>query len=190
MEIPGGFEALEWFGRGPHESYWDRKAGARVGHFQGTVADQYHPYVRPQETGNRTDVRWFALGDPSGVGLLFLADGGSGPFGVDEEAMAEDRRRPGTGWPYLSFSALHYPQEDLDDGPEKDQRHAGELTARETVFVHVDLRQMGVGGINSWGPTALPRYSLPYGRYEYAFTLRPFDSSGLPTAEAARFRIR
>jgi len=190
MELPAGFEAVEWFGRGPHESYWDRKAAASVGHFRSTVAGQYHPYVRPQETGNRTDARWFALEDGSGVGLLFLADGGSGPFGVDEEVMADDRYRPGTEWPYLSFSALHYTQGDLDDGPEKDQRHAGELKPRETVFVNVDLRQMGVGGINSWGPTALPEYSLPYGRYDYAFTLRPFDSGGPPPAEQARLRIR
>jgi len=190
MELPREFENVVWFGRGPHESYWDRKAGSPVGRFRQTVSQQYHPYVRPQETGNRTDVRWFALENAAGTGLLVVAEGGSGPFGVGEEIMAGDRFRPGDPWPYLSFSALHFTQEDLDDGAEKDQRHAGELKERDLVAVNVDLLQMGVSGIHSWGTTALPKYSLPYGRYEYGFTLRPYSSGSPPVWEAARLRIR
>ena len=189
MEMPREFEHLQWLGRGPHETMWDRKAGARVGLFGGLVSEQYHPYVRPQENGNKTDVRWFALRNGDGVGLLVLAEGGSGPFGVDEEIMAEDRDRVGTAWPHLSFSALHFTQEDLDDGPEKDQRHAGNLEERNLVALNIDLRQMGVSGFNSWGTNALPEYSLPYGKYEYQFTLRPFQAGDVPPWELARKRL-
>jgi beta-galactosidase len=190
LEMPRSFQDLEWFGRGPHETYWDRKAGARPGLFRGRVTDQFHPYVRPQETGNKTDVRWFALRNASGTGLLFIAEGGTGPFGIDEEILGGDRQLQGEAWPYLSFSALHFTQEDLDDGEEKNQRHAGELRERTLVAVNVDLRQMGVGGIHSWGITALPEYSLPYGRYRYRFTMRPFSAEDPPVPELARTRVR
>jgi beta-galactosidase len=72
----------------------------------------------------------------------------------------------------LEVTAIPYAREDLDPGPQKAQRHWGELRARDAVFLNVDHGQMGVGGIDSWGPTALPRYSLPYEAYEYRFTLR------------------
>jgi beta-galactosidase len=190
MELPRSLDQLQWFGRGPHESMWDRKAGTPVGVYESTVSEQYHPYVRPQESGNRTDVRWLALRNQAGTGLLILAEGGEGPFGVPEETMAENRSHPGAAWPYLSFSALHFTQEDLDDGAEKDQRHSGELRERDFVALNVDLRQMGVGGINSWGPTALPDYTLPYGSYRYRFTLRPFSAGDLPPEDLARLRYR
>jgi beta-galactosidase len=177
MELPPEFDHLQWFGRGPYESYWDRKAGTPVMTFEGLVSDQFHPYVRPQETGNKTDVRWMTFRRASdGLGLMVLAAGGEG------ESLGED--------PYLSMSALHYTQEDLDDGPEKDQRHAGELRERDLVAVDVDFRQMGVGGITSWGPTALPQYSLPYEDYSYRFILRPITGSDDRPWELARKRYR
>ena len=177
MELPREFDHLEWFGRGPHESHWDRKAGTPVMLHTGLVADQYHPYVRPQESGNKTDVRWMTLRRESdGLGLMVMAEGGQG------ETMGE--------YPYLSMSVLHFTQEDLDDGPEKDQRHSGELKERELVAVNVDFRQMGVGGITSWGPTALPEYSLPYEDYTYRFTLRPLSGSDDRPGELARKRYR
>jgi beta-galactosidase len=177
MELPREFDHLQWLGRGPYESYWDRKAGTPVMTFQGLVSDQFHPYVRPQETGNKTDVRWMTFRRAiDGLGLMVLAKGGGG------ESMGED--------PYLSMSALHYTQEDLDDGPEKDQRHAGELRERDLVAVDVDFRQMGVGGITSWGPTALPQYSLPYEDYSYGFILRPITASDDQPWELARKRYR
>jgi beta-galactosidase len=153
ITLPGVFSNVEWYGRGPHESYWDRKAGARVGRYRGTVSEQFHPYIRPQENGNKTDVRWMALSNNEGTGLSIA------------------------GMPLLSMSALHYLMEDLDPGEEKQPRHSGELTERDLVNVHVDLRQMGVGGINSWGPTALPQYSLDYEEYRYRFRLQPFSRS-------------
>lgn len=103
---------------------------------------------------------------------MVIAGGGEG------ESMGE--------YPHLSMSALHYTQEDLDDGPQKDQRHSGELEPRDLVAVNVDFRQMGVGGITSWGPTALPKYSLPYEDYSYRFVLRPVRPSDDPLELARR----
>jgi beta-galactosidase len=177
MELPREFDHLEWFGRGPHESHWDRKAGTPVGAYESSVSNQYHPYVRPQESGNKTDIRWMTFRrDRDGLGLMVIAEGGEG------ETMG--------GYPYLSMSALHYTQEDLDDGPQKDQRHSGELKERDLVAVNVDFRQMGVGGITSWGPTALPQYSLPYENYSYRFILRPITASDDRPWEFARERYR
>ncbi len=161
MTVPAGFEALQWYGRGPHESYWDRKTGARVGRYAGTVTDQAYPYVRPQETGSKTDVRWVALANASGTGLL------------------------AAGSPCLSVTALHFLTSDLDPGDAKAQRHAGEIPPRDFVRLNLDERQMGVGGITSWGPTALPEYSIPYGDRAYRFALRGF-AAGDDVAELAR----
>jgi len=166
MELPGSFQHLQWLGKGPHESYQDREAGARVGLFEGSVAEQFHPYVRPQETGNKTGVRWMALSNDQGVGLMILGD------------------------TLLSISALPFAQEDLDEGPLKRQRHAGELRPRDLVALNVDYRQMGVAGINSWGATPLPRYTLPYGEYRVSFVLRPFGPGGPAPVELGRIRPR
>jgi beta-galactosidase len=146
--LPGRYHRAVWFGRGPIESYRDRKAAAPVGRWSRDVAEWAHPYVRPQETGNRTDVRWLELRDEGGRGLRI------------------------EGAPLLEVTAIPYAREDLDPGMEKAQRHWGELRPRDAVFLNVDLGQMGVGGINSWGPTALEKYSLPYGAYEYRFVVR------------------
>jgi len=189
FEMPGEFQRLAWFGRGPEESYWDRNTAARAGLFRGMVSEQYHPYVRPQETGNKTDVRWMALEREDGVGLLIMAGGGEGPLGAGMDPQLHPGA-PRVSVPHLSASALHFTQEDLDDGPSKSQRHAGELRPRSLVAVNVDLMQMGVGGINSWGPTALGEYSLPYGHYRYRYTLRPFAAAEAAPGELARVRFR
>lgn len=107
-----------------------------------------------------------ALSNDRGVGLLILGD------------------------TLLSASALHYTQEDLDDGPRKEQRHAQELKPRNLVALNVDYRQMGVAGINSWGATPLPQYTLPYGEYRVGFVLRPFGPGSPPPWELARTRVR
>jgi beta-galactosidase len=150
LVVPHAYSHVAWYGRGPFESYWDRKTAALVGHYAGTVSEQYFPYVRPQESGNKTDVRWLALTDGRGTGLLFAGDS------------------------LLSMSALHYTMADLDPGLEKRQTHSDELVERPDVYVNVDQRQMGVGGTDSWGTPALPQYSLPYGEYHYRFRLRGF----------------
>jgi beta-galactosidase len=165
LTLPKAFSNLEWYGRGPHESYWDRKESAAVGLWQGTVREQLHPYVRPQESGNKTDVRWLALRDFEGTGLLVL------------------------GMPTLSANALHFLQEDLDPGENKAQRHFGELTERDLVSLHIDNRQMGVGGTNSWGIAALAKYSIDYAPLSYSYRLLPFTpDDGLPSALARQRR--
>jgi beta-galactosidase len=165
MVLRGEFENMRWFGRGPQETYGDRKTGARVGFYQGTVMEQYHPYVRPQENGNKTDVRWAALTNAEGVGLLVVGD------------------------PLLEVSAHHFLPEDFDPGHAKQQRHAVDLKRRDLVTFNVDLRQMGVGGDTSWGARPHPQYTLPAGEYAYRFRMRPFSERVLPAHELSRFRF-
>jgi beta-galactosidase len=162
MTLPKRFSHLQWYGRGPHESYIDRKTSALVGLYEGSVAEQFHPYVRPQETGNKVDVRWLALSDAEGTGLLVV------------------------GMPLLSMSALHLTADDLDPGEVKLRTHAGELVERDLVSLNIDYGQMGVGGVTSWGPTGLPEYSLYYQPYSYSFRLRPFSRTDGPPAQLAK----
>ena len=147
MVVPKKFDTVTWYGRGPHESYWDRKAGARVGRFEKSVSEMWHHYVRPQETGNRTDIRWMTLTDGTGAGIKV------------------------TGDPTFSGTALPFTHDDLDPGPVKKNTHSAELVERDFITLHVDWRQMGVGGINSWGTTALPEYSIDAAELRYSFTL-------------------
>ncbi|MGW7263021.1 glycoside hydrolase family 2 TIM barrel-domain containing protein [Streptomyces sp. NPDC054842] len=150
LTVPAGFERLDWFGRGPHENYQDRKAAAFVGRYRSTVDEQTAPYVRPQQMGNMTDVRRLSLTARSGDGLTVAAD-------------------PADGEPLLETSALHHSPFDLD-GP----RHPHELKRRDETVLLVNHRQMGVGGINSWGAAPLGEYVLRSGRtYTYAYRLRP-----------------
>ncbi len=153
MTLPVEFESIIWYGRGPHENYWDRKTGSPVGVYSGKVMDLYHPYIRPQENGNRTDVRWVALINDKGIGLLVV------------------------GRPLLSISAHHFIDEDFDPGLEKRQRHTFHLKKRDLVILKLDYKQMGVGGDTSWGDRARPHpeYRLPVKEYSYSFRLRPFS---------------
>jgi beta-galactosidase len=116
-----------------------------VGQYSGKVADLVTTYVRPQENGNRTDVRWLSFTDVEGRGLHVTADTS-----------------------LLSISAWPYTQEDLEKS-----RHTHELPHRDFLTVNLDHRQRGVGGINSWGAKPLPQHIIPCGLYEYQFTLKP-----------------
>ena len=166
MELPGRMRQLTWYGRGPHENYWDRNTSAFVGLFESTVEEQYFPYIRPQENGYKTDVRWLALQDENGKGLMFL------------------------GEPTICFSALNYTMEDLDQGTKQNYRHTNDLTACDFISLHVDHRQTGVGGDNSWGARAHPEYTLDYGAYEYTYTIRPLRGiEELTDLGRRRFRI-
>lgn len=162
LAIQKRFDGMEWYGRGPHESYWDRKSGAAVGRYRGMVSEQYHPYARPQENGNKTDVRWAAWTDDRGRGLLAV------------------------GLPVLSLSAHHFDQADFDEGEAKRQRHTTDLVERDSTRIHLDYKQMGVGGDTSWGAVAHPRYSLRPQPLSYSFLLRPFQAGEEPPAELAR----
>lgn len=150
LTVPGGFEQIDWYGRGPQENYWDRRTGAFVGRYRSTVDQQVAPYVRPEQTGNMTDVRRLSVTDRSSTGLLVQAD-------------------PGEGEPMLETSVLHYSPYDLD-GP----KHPYELKRRDETILGVNHRQMGVGGNDSWGAPPLDAYLLHAGRtYTYAYRLRP-----------------
>ena len=161
MTLPGAFTNLAWFGRGPHESYWDRKTGAAVGLYESAVWDQYHDYSRPQENGNKTDVRWLALSNDAGTGLLAV------------------------GLPFLSTSAHAFLNEDLDHQPGA-QRHGIDVKPRDLVTLNLDYKQMGVGGDNSWGAQTHPEYTLPAQPYAYRFRLRPFSADDPPPSVLSR----
>jgi beta-galactosidase len=165
MTMPAAFENLAWYGRGPHESYWDRKTGAAVGRYEGKVIDQYFPYVRPQENGNKTDMRWMTLTNAEGTGLLIA------------------------GEPTFDGSAHHFLTEDFDEGDQKRQRHTVDVKRRDLVALNLDYRQMGVGGDNSWGARTHPQYCLPAKPYSYTLRLRPISKEDDP-AQLSRQRLR
>ncbi|MCU0471419.1 MAG: beta-galactosidase small subunit [Arcicella sp.] len=154
MVLPKEFNTIKWYGRGPHESYWDRKTSATVGQYEGKVEDQYHPYVRPQESGNKADVRWATLTNSKGKGLMIAQD-------TD----------------FLNVNALNHSQEDLDPAEEKAQYHSGDLIGREEVYLNVDLQQTGLAGIDSWGHLPLEQYRLKYKNYEYTYWLKPVGTA-------------
>ncbi|GAA3986025.1 glycoside hydrolase family 2 TIM barrel-domain containing protein [Streptomyces plumbiresistens] len=144
--LPARLEQLRYYGRGPEENHWDRNYGTDVGIYSGTVSGQWTSYIRPQENGNKTDVRWAALTDRRGVGLLV------------------------SGEPLLEVSASHFTPEDLSVGA----RHDYQLTPREAVVLRVNHRQMGVGGDNSWGAHTHDEFKLLANRdYAYSYRLRP-----------------
>jgi len=148
MEIPAEFKQMTWYGRGPHENYWDRKTGAAVGIYHGDVAELTHPYVRPQENANRCDVRWVAWTNTAGGGLM------------------------ASGMPLLSVSAWPYRMADLETAA-----HNYQLPRRDTITVNLDLKQMGVGGDNSWGARTHPEYMLPAQPRSYRFRLSPVTAA-------------
>jgi beta-galactosidase len=162
MALPAGFEKVEWFGRGPHESYCDRKAGAAVGLYRGTVTEQYTPYIMPQEHGNKTDVRWLALAGTDGVGMLLA------PL------------RP----EHMECSVSHFTAGDLYRA-----YHTNELRARRETIVNLDYRQRGLG-TGSCGPDTLPQYRLPAGSYRFDYRLRPYTVGHDDPAHLARQRLR
>ena len=156
--MPREFDQMTWLGRGPHESYQDRKQSAFVDLYSGSVADQYWPYLRPQENGNKTDVRWVKITNKEGVGLLF------------------------TGKQLLEVSAHHNLMEDFEspertDGQQEEghkvvNRHTVDVKPRNLTSVNIDYRQMGVGGDNSWGAWTHDKYRLQEREYSYVFSIK------------------
>ncbi|MET7456585.1 glycoside hydrolase family 2 TIM barrel-domain containing protein [Streptomyces sp. NPDC005574] len=144
--LPARLDRLHYYGRGPEENHWDRNDGTDVGLYSGPVAEQGTPYIRPQENGNRTDVRWAALTGRDGAGLLVC------------------------GEPLIEVNASHFTPEDLSDAA----RHDYQLTPRDAVVLRLNHRQMGVGGDNSWGAHTHDEYKLFADRdYAYTYRLRP-----------------
>lgn len=160
MVMPREFDHMEWYGRGPHESYWDRKSSAFVDLYSGSVADQYWPYLRPQENGNKTDVRWLKITNEEGRGILF------------------------EGTQLLSVSAHHNIMEDFEspertdgrqvEGKKVVNRHTTDVKPRDLTSVNIDYKQMGVGGDTSWGALTHHQYRLTEKSYSYGFIMRTF----------------
>lgn len=148
FQIPEEFDQVSWFGRGPHENYWDRKASARIGRYKKTVEQLYFPYVRPQENGFRDDVRSVEFTNNSQLGLAFY------------------------GLPLIGFSAQFYDVLDYDQF-EKQGLHPHELGKKDQIFINIDYKQRGVGGIDSWGTPPLFKYTLPWRDYRYGFYFKP-----------------
>lgn len=162
LTLGAEFDRLQYFGRGPYENYRDRKTASFVGLYKGNVADQYVPYIRPQENGNKTDVRWLTLTNLQGQGLLVEA------------------------YPLIEFSALHNKWPDFEspertdgrqrEGVEVVNRHTDDVVRQDLVSLDLDLGQMGVGGDNSWGARTHKAYLLEGDVYSYSFRMRTFGT--------------
>ncbi|MEM7106120.1 MAG: glycoside hydrolase family 2 TIM barrel-domain containing protein [Bacteroidota bacterium] len=164
FELPAEYQFMKWFGRGPHETYWDRKTSGAFGVWSGRVWDQLHRYSRPQESANKTDVYWMSLKNENGMGL---------------KVQKANR--------LLSVSAWQLSMEDLDfvagaKGAESasglvpvTSKHGAELFPRNFITWNIDLYQMGVGGDTSWGRLVHDQYTIPVKEYEYLFYLRPVE---------------
>jgi beta-galactosidase len=155
FRVPAGYNRVTWFGRGPFENYDDRNTAAFVGLYQSTAADMFFPYVRPQESGTRTDIRWMTLTDEDGNGLML------------------------SGMPLFSASALPYNIDQLDYA-ESRFRHPADLKVNDYVDVNIDLRQMGVGGDDSWGAKPMSEYLIPAGKYSFTFLVRTVKTADNP----------
>lgn len=145
------FQTVNWFGRGPHENYQDRKTSSLVGEYKAAVSDLYFSYIRPQENGYKTDVRWVTFTNNTGKGVRI--------------------ERP----EFLSFSAHHQYNDDFDEGEKKIQRHSTDIKKRDLVNINIDYAQTGVGGDNSWSPSGLAhkQYRVNAGNLEYSYTISP-----------------
>ena len=149
MKMPGQFDLINYYGRGPIESYADRKYSQFIGIFNQDVDQQFYNYLRTQETGTKSDIRWWQQVNVRGDGLMITSEE---PFYA---------------------SALFYPQETLDNGPEKYNSHIEFKTKDKDVTVTIDKLHMGLGCVNSWGAIPLPEYRIPYKDYSFSFKLTP-----------------
>ena len=152
LQMPEEDGYIQYYGKGPFENYIDRNNASFTGVYKQTADEQFYPYVRPQETGTKTGVRWWQQTNRGGTGLKFYSDSA------------------------LSVSALHYSIESLDDGWEKHQRHSALVPKVNYTNVCIDKVQMGLGCINSWGAVPLDKYLLHYGDYEFSFIIEPVKS--------------
>jgi beta-galactosidase len=168
VEVIRSLDQVEWFGRGPHENYSDRKESANVGRYRNTVADHYVPYMRPQENGYKTDVRWVALSDQS-TRLLVIADDVF-CFGVSHNRMSDLI-------PPVKIAITSEDGEGARENRERVNMHVNDVVPRDLVSLDIDFGQMGVGGDDSWGKRTLQEYSLNKTSYEYGFTLFPYNDN-------------
>lgn len=149
LVLPNEFDQYTYYGRGPWENYSDRNNASFLGIYNSSVADQYVAYLRPQENGNKTDLRWLTLTNKNGLGIKIE---GSQP---------------------LSITVLHNPVADFDPGERKQQRHTIDIHPREQVYLYVDLAQRGLGGDDSWGRRPHDQYRLTANEYRYSYCVVP-----------------
>jgi beta-galactosidase len=147
--MPEQFEQIEYYGRGPVETYCDRKDSEMLGIYSSTVTREFYPYIRPQENGNHVDLRWWKVTNQAGRGLMVVAPA---PF---------------------SASALHYTVQSLDEGPNKHNLHSPDIDPQPLTSLCIDQVQMGLGCVNSWGALPLSQYMVNYKDREFTFTLIP-----------------
>ena len=156
LQMPAAYDHVKYYGRGPVENYIDRKDSEFIGVYENEVQKEYFEYVRPQESGNHTDVRWFRVLSNDGSGLEFCSNAP------------------------MEASALSYTRDQLDDGPHKDKawgRHSGDLIPAGRTQVHITQRQFGLGCVNSWGAWPREEYRLPYKDYDFTFAIRPVKAA-------------
>lgn len=151
LNIPKEFSNISFYGKGPHENYWDRNAGAFVDLYKLTIDEMHTPYVSPQENGTRTDLRWISMTNKNGFGLMAV------------------------GEPLLSASTRYYTDEDLTQ-KERGTMHPTDLTKRDYIYVNLDLKQMGVGGDDSWGARTHKEYTLFPQNYIFKLILKPIKA--------------
>ena len=152
LQMPASFSKLEYYGRGPEENYIDRHSSAFIGKYEANVKDEYYPYVRPQESGNHTDIRYFSIFNPTtGKGITF------------------------EGYAPMECSAIPYLVEDLDAGIEKEHawgQHSGDLVEKGLVQLHIQQRQFGLGCIDSWGSSPMEKYRMHYQDRCFSFVIK------------------
>ena len=152
IEMPKAFDRVKYYGRGPAENYIDRNHSEFIGLYENEVAKEYFDYIRPQESGNHTDIRWFQVLNSEGRGLCFYSNAP------------------------MEASALPYTTAQLDDGPSKNKawgRHSGDLIPSGKTSVHVQKRQIGLACVNSWGAWPRKEYRMPYQDYDFTFAIKP-----------------
>ena len=152
--MPGQFSTIRYYGKGPGESYMDRNAAQTIGVYNQSVSSQYYPYVRPQETGNKTALRWWKVVNDGGMGLCFHSDR------------------------EFSASALDRLTDDMDDGADKyiHQSHGNSVNPRPLTSVQIDGAQQGLGCIDSWKSEPRPQYMLHHDNYDFTFVITPILS--------------
>ena len=167
VELVTDIDNVSWFGRGPFENYSDRKLAANIGRYSNKVADHYVPYLRPQENGYKTEVRWLSLSDDE-TGLLVTANKLIS-FGVQHNRMADFT-------PPVKIAITS------EDGPRAGEiaarinMHVNDIKPRDLISLDIDYGQMGLGGDDSWGKRTLQKYSLNEKVYRYGFTLHPYSN--------------
>lgn len=153
MILKGEFENMRWFGRGPHENYWDRKSSADIDVYSATIWEQYHPYVRAQESGNKSDVRWATLLNNAGTGIKIVYDGQ--PLGI---------------------GGYNFPINELCYNPGVGKVHGGSVEKQDMVWLNIDKQQMGVGGDNTWGAQTHAEFTITPVEQEFTFYILPVNN--------------